>query len=147
MNASSFELYRVAVYWSVQTLSTVGYGDINANGTSLEMVLACIWMILGVVVQSYLIGNFIGIISSIDQDNSIIIERISSLKSFSKNHKIPDKLQYRIIKHIKIGRLKRNFKQSEQFMLQLPKKLRDQVIMKTHQPIFDHIKFFQQHKN
>ena len=76
MNASSFELYRVAVYWSVQTLSTVGYGDINANGTSFEMFIACIWMILGVIVQSYLIGNFIGIISSIDQDNSIIIERI-----------------------------------------------------------------------
>ncbi len=39
--------YLVSLYWSISTMSTVGYGDINAY-TTFEFVLSMIWMIYGV---------------------------------------------------------------------------------------------------
>jgi hypothetical protein len=56
------KIYLISFYWAYQTLTTVGFGDINGNGNSIEKIIACIWMILGVLVSSYMIGNFISLI-------------------------------------------------------------------------------------
>ncbi len=60
--------YLMGFYWTAQTITTVGFGDIPAV-TELELGLALIWMILGVAFYSYVIGNFSSMIASIDQQN------------------------------------------------------------------------------
>ena len=57
--------YLMGFYWTAQTVTTVGFGDIPAV-TELEIALALIWMILGVGFYSYVIGNFSSMIASID---------------------------------------------------------------------------------
>jgi hyperpolarization activated cyclic nucleotide-gated potassium channel 1 len=49
--------YVSSAYWAVQTLCTVGYGDIPAVTLS-EKVMAILWMIGGFALYSYTIGNF-----------------------------------------------------------------------------------------
>ena len=58
-------LYLFGVDWALQTLTTVGYGDINAYEIE-ERSMALIWMIFGVGFYSFTIGNLASIISSID---------------------------------------------------------------------------------
>jgi len=48
--------YISAVYWTFQTLTTVGYGDIPAV-TLYEKVYATLWMIGGFGLYSYTIGT------------------------------------------------------------------------------------------
>jgi hypothetical protein len=48
--------YVVAIYWSFQTLTTVGYGDISAQ-RDFERIIALVWIILGCGFYSYTIGN------------------------------------------------------------------------------------------
>ena len=72
LNEPYNKIYLRAFYWSFQTLTTVGFGDINANGNYVEMIIAANLMLIGTIVQSYLIGNFIGIITSIDDEDDII---------------------------------------------------------------------------
>jgi hypothetical protein len=57
--------YLASIYWALQTLTTVGFGDINAV-TVTEKVITIFWMIFGVGFYSFTIGNLSQIIASID---------------------------------------------------------------------------------
>lgn len=54
--------YLWAMHWATQTVTTVGYGDIGANASS-EILLSLVWMLVGVVFYSFIIGNFTSIIT------------------------------------------------------------------------------------
>lgn len=58
--------YLFSVNWALQTLTTVGYGDITA-GTLGEKITAIIWMIGGVGFYSYTIGGLASMIADIDK--------------------------------------------------------------------------------
>ena len=51
-----YTLYITAFYWSTQTVTVVGYGDISSR-TSSELNLCVIWMLVGVGFYSFTIGN------------------------------------------------------------------------------------------
>jgi hypothetical protein len=57
--------YLASVYWTFQTLTTVGFGNIHAV-TIPEKIISIIWMIFGVGFYSFTIGNLSQIIASID---------------------------------------------------------------------------------
>lgn len=48
--------YIASVYWSFQTLTTVGYGDI-APLTPLERTAGSIWIVCGVLIYTFTVGN------------------------------------------------------------------------------------------
>ena len=66
--SSSYQ-YLVAFYWSVQTITTVGFGDVS-TASVLEMLLSLLWMILGVGFYSFVMGNFSSMIASIDSEKA-----------------------------------------------------------------------------
>lgn len=55
--------YTFCFYWSLQTLTTVGFGDMTIKSVN-ERLFAIVWMILGVAFYSYAIGNLTNIIAS-----------------------------------------------------------------------------------
>ncbi len=67
--------YLVAFYWSVQTITTVGFGDVGTASAS-EMILSLVWMLLGVGFYSFVMGSFTSIIASIDREKAKL--RVSS---------------------------------------------------------------------
>jgi voltage-gated potassium channel Kch len=56
----------VSAYFAITTLSTVGYGDMYPI-SELEKIIVVIVMLSGVAFFSYIMGNFIEIISSYEQ--------------------------------------------------------------------------------
>ena len=48
--------YFISVYWATVTCTTVGYGDITPTNY-YEMILACVVMLVGVSLFSYILGN------------------------------------------------------------------------------------------
>jgi hyperpolarization activated cyclic nucleotide-gated potassium channel 2 len=68
-------LYLYGINWALQTLTTVGYGDINAKMTT-ERTVALIWMIFGVGFYSFTIGNLASIISAIDKRAAHLQEKL-----------------------------------------------------------------------
>ena len=66
-NGTDYQLYISAYYFTVATISTVGYGDI-AGQNSIERIIAISMMILGVVVLSIYTGKVLAIIQSQDYD-------------------------------------------------------------------------------
>ena len=60
------QLYWAAVYFTVTTITTVGYGDISSKNT-LERIMGIISMILGVIAFSYATGALSSLIQDDDQ--------------------------------------------------------------------------------
>ena len=60
--SSSYQ-YLVAFYWSVQTITTVGFGDVWTDSVP-EMLLSLLWMVIGVGFYSFVMGNFFSMINS-----------------------------------------------------------------------------------
>ena len=71
MDSESSVQYLASVYWALQTLTTVGFGDINAY-TVTEKITAIVWMISGIGFYSFTIGNLSQIIASIDIRQEIL---------------------------------------------------------------------------
>ena len=57
------QIYAVALYWAVMTMSTIGYGDVQPQ-TTLERsyVIGC--MVVGASVYAYMVGAVCGIVAS-----------------------------------------------------------------------------------
>ena len=59
--------YTVAIYWALQTLTTVGFGDITIK-TPFERMVAVAWMVIGVALYSYAIGTLTNVIERMDAE-------------------------------------------------------------------------------
>ena len=58
-------LYYVSLYWTVTTITTVGYGDISGTN-NFERFFCSLMMVIGVVSFSFANGSFASIISNYD---------------------------------------------------------------------------------
>ena len=83
------EIYTIGVYWTVTTITTVGYGDISATNSS-ERIVACIIMIIGVIVFSYSTGSLSSIISNADSKQAAYRQKLEVLKELRMQYGIND---------------------------------------------------------
>ena len=63
--------YFQSWYWAFQTVTTVGYGDFSIS-TTTEYILALLWMVVGVTLYSFTIGNVSSIIATMDARASVL---------------------------------------------------------------------------
>lgn len=61
----STDKYIISVHWAMQTVSTIGYGDIRPV-TTLERLVACLCMAYGASVWTYVVASVCGIVTSLD---------------------------------------------------------------------------------
>ena len=54
-------MYTIGLYWTITTITTVGYGDISATNMA-ERIVACIIMVIGVIAFSFSTGSLSSII-------------------------------------------------------------------------------------
>jgi hypothetical protein len=61
----NFQQYLTSFYWIVQTITTVGYGDIDLN-SNIEMIFCIVVMIIGVLSFSYSSASLASILQNYD---------------------------------------------------------------------------------
>jgi voltage-gated potassium channel len=93
--ADNFSNYFSALYWTTQTLSTVGYGDLTP-ATTAQRIYAMAVMIFGVGVYGYIIGNVANILANIDPAKAHYLQNMERLTAFMNYRSIPPELQTRI---------------------------------------------------
>jgi voltage-gated potassium channel Kch len=87
------------LYWSVQTIATVGYGDIPAT-TETELLMSIMWMFFGVGFFSFTIGNLSSALASMDTKSAILKRKLMTLTDFSKKIDLPMSMELRIRKFL-----------------------------------------------
>ena len=90
-----FRRYLRALYWSVTTLSTIGYGDLTPI-TDAQIVFTMVVMFLGVAIYGYVIGNVASLLANIDLAKRHYLENMERLSAFMRYRDIPPLLQRRL---------------------------------------------------
>lgn len=92
--------YIRALYWSVTTVATIGYGDYYPNHESnLQIIFTIVVQIFGVGMYGYIIGNVSGLIANLDVARAEFIKKIESVRIYLSNKQIPKDLQEKILSY------------------------------------------------
>jgi len=87
--------YINAFYWSITTLTTVGYGDIIPI-TNAEKIYTMLVQIIGVGFYGFLIGNVASIFTKKDPAKTAYLANIEKLSMLVKYRSLPKSLQTRL---------------------------------------------------
>ena len=88
-------LYVVSLYWTVTTVTTVGYGDIVPVSWS-EKFFACIFMTIGILFYSYTISSLTNLMSSVDFRKSKLNQQLYVLNGIAAKHKMSSNFYFQI---------------------------------------------------
>lgn len=78
------DLYVLSFYWTIQTITTVGYGDV-ATVNTYERIFASVVMIIGVLAFSYASGSLASIMSNLDSKNALLKYKLEVLEGIRKD--------------------------------------------------------------
>jgi len=140
------EKYLTVLYWTITTLSTVGYGDISPHNTS-ERILSIFIMIVGASVFGYIVANVSTLMSSLNEASARVNERVCEVSEYLYERQCPDILSAGIVKHLKhLFSLESSFDETE-ILSRLPGQLRKKLLMIQHKETLDKISIFRYVKN
>lgn len=133
--------YLRALYWTITTLATVGYGDITPN-TAPQMMYAIMTMLFGVGLFGYGIGNVAHMLANIDQVQAHYHSSLDRLAHFLRYRKIPAGLQRRIYDYYTFL-WERHLGYDEAIILsELPEPLRIEIAMAMKREFIEKVPLF-----
>ncbi|CAL0323168.1 unnamed protein product [Lupinus luteus] len=91
--------YVLSLYWSIVTVSSVGYGDLHPVNTK-EMAFSIIYMLFNLALTSYLIGNMTNLVVHWTNKTKRYRETIQSASNFAQRNQLPIRLQEQIYAHL-----------------------------------------------
>ncbi|GJN10151.1 hypothetical protein PR202_ga28218 [Eleusine coracana subsp. coracana] len=98
---SVWSRYVVSLYWSITTLTTVGYGDMHAVNTR-EMLFTTFYMLFNLGLTAYLIGNMTNLVVHGTSRTRKYRDTIKAASSFARRHQLPGRLQEQMISHLSL---------------------------------------------
>lgn len=90
-----YSFYNISLYWTVTTLTTVGYGDITPQ-TNLARLYTMGVMLIGVASYGIIIGNFSRMIMLKDRYEEERKEKMNALHKYMRFYNIPMSLQRQV---------------------------------------------------
>lgn len=93
--AEPIQQYIRSLYWTVTTMTTVGYGDITPNHAT-EYIVAMIVMLIGASLYAFLIGSVASVLSNLNAAKSAHRLRAQAIIQYLHSRKVPADLNRQI---------------------------------------------------
>lgn len=87
--------YIRSLYWTVTTMTTVGFGDITPH-LNYEYLFTMVVMLIGASMYALIIGNIASLISNLDSQKATYWGRIDALKLYLRYRGVPTQLNERV---------------------------------------------------
>ena len=139
---SVVNLYMISVYYLIQTMTTVGYGDI-ASDSFVEIVFRIILLAVGIICYSWLISSISNGINkqsyaSINFSNECII-----LENIRREHRdLPYKIYNEIKKHLEYKNFHQQIYDKNLLINSLPYSLKNNLIFSMYKLEIEKFTFF-----
>jgi len=90
------DIYLISFYWTITTITTVGYGDVSINNNT-EKIFCCFVMLIGVITFGFATGTLTSIMTNYDNKSGKYQEKMSILNKALEIYELDSNL-YRNIK-------------------------------------------------
>ncbi|XP_043094879.1 uncharacterized protein LOC122345115 [Puntigrus tetrazona] len=141
---SNFEHYISAAYWSITTMTSVGYGDI-VPGSLVEQCLAAVVGIVALLVFNYIISQLSATLSGENAKRVAFQNLFSEMRHFMKQHDLTVFLQNRVMNYMNLLWTKYQgeaFPGGHFLMHDLPFELKQNVLMAERGDLLSQIPYF-----
>jgi hypothetical protein len=88
MMPGPLDRYVAALYWSVMTLTSIGYGEMTPLNTT-ERVLCSIYMLLSGMMWTYVIGTVAAIATTLNPNQILYEQTMDQLNYFMRERQLP----------------------------------------------------------
>ena len=140
-NSTNVHIYLHAVYWTLDTASTRGSGDIVVR-SDLEMGVMCLVIALSTLLYSAIIANMSTLLLSSDSTWNDHRRREEVLKAFMRSRKLPTRLRQRIQNFLDYMWATQKGIDEGQILKELPETLQKQVTLFCAQHVIDRVPLF-----
>ena len=93
-------MYAASLYWSIMTITSIGYGDVTPN-TTLEYAVATVIMLLGAATWGSVIATFCGVMANRDAGLAEFRQTMDDLNRFVREQGFPEELRIRLREYFK----------------------------------------------
>ncbi|KAK6945623.1 Cyclic nucleotide-binding domain [Dillenia turbinata] len=132
--------YISAMYWSITTMTTVGYGDLHAENT-MEMVFIIFYMLFNLGLTAYIIGNMTNLVVEGTRRTMEFRNSIEAASNFVCRNRLPQRLKEQILAYMCLRFKAENLNQ-QGLIEQLPKSICKGIAQHLFMPVVEKVYLF-----
>jgi HAMP domain-containing protein len=126
--------YLYALYWSIATVTGIGYGDVVATPLHGVEQFVCVTMMLtGSLLFAYLVGSFCGLAATLSPDVVSFRQDLTDINKFMTENHIPPALRYQLREYMHQTVHLRRANTGNRLISNLAPKLRNEVALTINQ--------------
>lgn len=133
--------YLRALYWTMTTITTIGYGDITPT-TNAQTIYTMFVQLTGAGMYGYIIGNLASMLANSDLARTQFRAKLEKIQTFMQYREVPDELQDNIRTYYDyLWNNRRGFDESA-VLEELPSSLKVQVALHLNKDIIEKVPMF-----
>lgn len=133
--------YVRSLYWTITTMTTVGYGDITPLRNS-EYIFTIIAMLLGASLYAFIIGSVASLLSNLQAAKNTYWERIESVSEYLRFRHVPQHLNTRVRNYYEYLWDRYKGLNEGALLKDLPESMRLEIIQHLARNIIDEVPLF-----
>ncbi|XP_072268527.1 voltage-gated delayed rectifier potassium channel KCNH8 isoform X2 [Pyxicephalus adspersus] len=126
--------YIASLYFTLSSLTSVGFGNVSAN-TDAEKIFSICIMLIGALMHALVFGNVTAIIQRMYSRWSLYHTRTKDLKDFIRVHHLPQQLKQRMLEYFQTNWSVNNGIDSHELLKEFPDELRSDITMYLNKEI------------
>ena len=134
--------YSAALYFSIKTLTSVGYGDL-VPVTPSERYFACFLMILGAYFFGYIVGSITAILTARNERETHFFQLMDELNTFSETQHLPQELRAQLREYFRYVHQTADTETVHQLLNRMSPPLRNAVAKHINSGWITSVPFFQ----
>ncbi|KAG7504331.1 potassium voltage-gated channel subfamily H member 4 [Solea senegalensis] len=126
--------YIASLYFTLSSLTSVGFGNVCAN-TDAEKIFSICIMLMGALMHAVVFGNVTAIIQRMYSRRSLYHTRMKDLKDFIRVHRLPQQLKQRMVEYFQATWSVNNGINANELLHDFPDELRADIAMHLNKDI------------
>ena len=138
---TGLDTYAAALYWSVMTLTSIGYGYATPVNTA-ERFLCTFYMMMSGLMWTYAIGSVTAIATTLNPNATLYQTTMDSLNYFMRERDLPRDMRLTLREYFNNARLVHQLNDDGELLDKMSPLLQGSVAMVANKKWLDHIWFF-----